>query len=122
MPYISDRVKDSTTTTGTGAITLSGVAASGGYKTFATAFGSSSSVVIYCIVDTANNAFEVGKGTFNGTTGLTRDTVRSSSNSDALVSFASGTKDVFCTASAELLDNANIGMQLAARLGYQTFL
>ena len=122
MPYIADRVKDTTTTTGTGAITLSGVAASGGYKTFATAFGASPVTINYCIVDTANNAFEVGKGVFNGTTGLTRDTVRSSSNSDALVSFSAGTKDVFCTAGAELLDNANIGMQLAGRSNYQTYL
>ena len=121
MPYIADRVKDSTSTTGTGAITLSGVAATGGFKTFAQAFGSSSLVVSYCIVDTANSAFEVGKGTFNGTTGLTRETVRSSSNSDALVSFAAGTKEVFCTASAELIDNANIGMQLARSFGYQTY-
>lgn len=122
MPYIADRVKDTTTTTGTGAITLSGVAASGGYKTFASAFGSSSVTVGYCIVDSANNAFEVGKGVFNGTTGLTRDTVRSSSNSDALVNFAAGTKEVFCTAPAELIDNSNIGMQLARRFDYQTYL
>ena len=121
MPYIADRVKDSTTTTGTGSITLSGVAATGGFKTFASAFGSSSTVINYCIVDTANSAFEVGKGTFNGTTGLTRDSVRSSSNSDALVSFAAGTKDVFCTASTELLDNSNVGMQLARSFGYQTY-
>ena len=122
MPYIADRVKDTTTTTGTSAITLSGVAASGGYKTFATAFGSGSLVIGYCIVDSANNAFEVGKGTFNGTTGLTRDFVRSSSNSDALVSFSAGTKEVFCTASAELIDNANIGLQLARRFDYQTYI
>jgi hypothetical protein len=118
VPYIADRVKESTTSTGTGAITLSGVAATGGYQTLATAFGSSSRVVGYAIVDTANSAFEVGKGTFNGTTGLTRDTVRTSSNGNALVNFAAGTKDVFITASAELIDNGNTGMQYAAGRGY----
>jgi hypothetical protein len=115
MPYIADRVKDTTTTTGTGAITLDGSAPTG-FRTFATAFGPASLVVGYCIDDGAGN-WEVGKGTFDGTTGLTRDTVRCSSNSNALVSFGAGTKTVFCTASAELLDNSNIGMQYAQMRG-----
>jgi hypothetical protein len=114
MPYIADRVKDTTTTTGTGAITLASSAPTG-YQTFASAFGSGSRVVNYCIQGTSE--WEVGKGTFNGTTGLTRDSVRSSSNSNALVNFSAGTKDVFCTASAELIDNANIGMQYAQMRG-----
>jgi len=116
MPYIADRVKDTTTSTGTGAITLAGTAPTG-FRTFASAFGSSSIVVGYCIDDEAGN-WEVGKGTFNGTTGLTRDTVRASSNSNTLVSFSAGTKTVFCTASAELLDNANVGMQYASSRGF----
>ncbi len=114
MPYIADRVKDTTTTTGTGALTLAGAAPTG-YRTFATAFGSESRLIQYCIVGGAE--WEVGKGTFNGTTGITRDSVRSSSNSDSLVNFSAGTKDVFCTASSELIDNANIGMQIAQALG-----
>ena len=108
MPYLADRVKDTTTSTGTTAITLSGTAPTG-YQAFATAVGSASLVVPYCIVGTSE--WEVGKGTFNGTTGLTRYTVRASSNSNALVNFSAGTKDVFVTANAELLDNANIGLQ-----------
>lgn len=115
MPYLADRVKDTTTSTGTTAITLSGTAPTG-YQAFATAFGSASLVVPYCIVGTSE--WEVGKGTFNGTTGLTRDTVRSSSNSGALVNFSAGTKDVFVTANAELLDNANIGLQSAQVRGW----
>lgn len=115
MPVIADRVKDTTTSTGTGAITLSGTAPTG-YQTFATAFGSGSVSVGYCIA--GGTEWEVGKGTFNGTTGLTRDTVRSSSNSNALVSFSAGTKDVFVTAPAELIDNANIGLQLAQISGW----
>ena len=115
MPYIADRVKDTTTTTGTGAVTLSGTAPSG-YQTFAAGFGSASLTVAYCIAGQTGGEWEVGKGTFNGTTGLTRDVVRSSSNANALVNFSAGTKDVFCVANAELLDNANHGM-LMARLG-----
>jgi hypothetical protein len=114
MPYIADRVKDTTTSTGTGAITLAGAAPTG-FRTFSAAFGAC--VVGYCIDDGAGN-WEVGKGMFNGTTGLSRDVVRSSSNAGALVNFGAGTKTVFCTATAELLDNANTGMQYATSRGY----
>lgn len=102
---LADRVKDSTTTTGTGSITLSGTAATGGFQTFANAFGAAAPNIPYCIVDSANNAWEVGIGTLSGSTTLARDTVLASSNSNALVNFASGTKDVFCTAAASILDN-----------------
>lgn len=112
MPYVADRVQETTATTGTGTLTLAGAVS--GYRTFATAFGTGSRTVYYLIV--SGSAWEVGKGTFNGTTSLTRDTVRSSSNSNALVSLT-GTSLVFCTASAELIDNANIGMQVAQTRG-----
>lgn len=112
MPYLADRVQETTSSTGTGSITLLGAVP--GYQTFASGFGSDSRVVQYLIV--SGTAWEVGKGTFNGTTGLTRDTIRSSSNGNALITL-SGTSNVFCTASAELLDNANIGMQIAQSRG-----
>lgn len=114
MPYIADRVMETTTTTGTGALTLAG--AKTGYRSFASAFGSAPLVVGYAISDGTN--WEVGYGTFNGTTGLTRDTIRSSSNSGNAVNFSAGSKDVWCDASAELLDNANHGNVLARGLGW----
>lgn len=114
MPIVADRVKDSTTTTGTGNATLSGTAPSG-FRTFASALGSGSVTVPYCIQNTANGEWEVGEGTFNGTTTLSRDVVRSSSNAGALVNFAAGTKDVFLTANAEMLSNS--GKQLAMASG-----
>ena len=112
MPYIADRVQETTATTGTGAVTLAGAVA--GYRTFAAGFGAGSWIVNYLLVSGAN--WEVGKGTFNGATGLTRETVRSSNNANALITLA-GTSNVFCTASAELLDNANVGMQIAQQRG-----
>jgi hypothetical protein len=118
MPYLSDRTKDSTTTTGTGDVTLSGTAPTG-FQTFAVGLGSSSVRIGYCIAGTTGE-WEVGKGVFNGTTGLTRDTVRSSSNGNTLVNFSAGTKDVFVSTSAELLDNANTGMQYAMSRGFMT--
>jgi hypothetical protein len=117
MPYFSDRTKDSTTTTGTGAVTLSGTAPAG-FQSFAVGLGSGSVRVGYCIAGTSE--WEVGKGTFNGTTGLTREQVRSSSNGGALVNFSAGTKDVFVSTSGELVDNANIGFQYGMARGFMT--
>lgn len=115
MPRLADRTKDTTTSTGTGAITLSNTAPTG-YQTFATAYGSSSTLVPYCIAGGAE--WEVGYGTFNGTTGLTRESVHSSSNSNTFVTFSAGTKDVFVTAATEILDNANLGLQSAQTRGF----
>lgn len=116
MPYIADRVQDTTTTTGTGSVTLAASPPTG-YVTFATAFGSSSRTVAYCIDDGAGN-WEVGEGTFNGTTTLGRDKIRASSNSNALVNFSAGTKQVFCTAPASFINNANGGCVLASSMGW----
>lgn len=87
-----DRVKDSSTTTGTGNFTLSGTAPTG-YKDFNTAFGANT--YFYYVI--ANGAdWEVGMGYLSASTTLVRDMVLESTNADALVNFGSGTKTVFC--------------------------
>jgi len=92
---INDRVKVTSTTTGTGAMALG--AAVTGFETFAAGIGNSNTTY-YCIFNQGTTEFEVGLGTLDGSSAnLTRTTVISSSNSDAAVSFTSGTKDVFCT-------------------------
>jgi anaerobic glycerol-3-phosphate dehydrogenase len=92
---INDRVKVTSTTTGTGAFALG--AAVTGFETFAQGIGNNNTTY-YCIFNQGTNEFEVGLGTLDGTSAnLTRTTVISSSNSDAAVNFTSGTKDVFCT-------------------------
>lgn len=117
MPIYRDRTQETSTSTGTGAVTTSGVAPSG-CQTLATAYGSAALVVGYAIEHTTLNEWEVGKGTFNGTTGLTRDVVRSgSSGPGTLVNFSAGTKNVFITASAEQIDNGNLGMQYVGARG-----
>jgi hypothetical protein len=92
---IADRVRETTTTTGTGTITLGGAVSN--FETF-TANLSNSDTTYYSIVDNTNGTFEVGLGTFtsSGTT-LARTTVIASSNSNSAVNFGSGTKDVFIT-------------------------
>ena len=92
---LNDRVKVTTTTSGTGAFALG--AAAQGFETFAVGIGNSNETY-YAAYENATNNFEVGRGTLDGTSAnLTRTTIISSSNSDAAVTFTGGTKDVFCT-------------------------
>lgn len=115
MPATGDRVKETTTTTGTGAITLAGAVSQ--FQAFQTAFAVGA-VVMYAIVGQTGTEWEVGKGTLVTTTTLSRDVVRSSSNSNALVNFSAGTKDVFATVTSEQIDNANTGTILAQINGF----
>lgn len=103
MPLMADRVKQTTTSTGTGAVALTGSVL--GFRDFSAAF-SSGAAVYYCIADATN--WEVGTGTFTGgaTPSLSRDAVLSSSNGNALVSFPAGTKEVFVTAPAAKINMA----------------
>ena len=92
---INDRVKVTSTTTGTGAMALGSAVT--GFETFAAGIGNNNTTY-YCIFNQGTTEFEVGLGTLDGSSAnLTRTTVISSSNSDAAVNFGSGTKDVFCT-------------------------
>jgi hypothetical protein len=104
MPLLGDRVQESTSTIGTGTLTLSGAVT--GYRTFNASF-TNGDVVYYTIDDGAGN-WEVGYGTV-GTGTLTRTVVLESSNANALVSFASGVKRVFNTATAVSILNASTG-------------
>ena len=104
---INDRVKETTTTTGTGAVSLGGAVT--GFETFAAGIGNSNTTY-YCIAHQDQAEFEVGLGTLDGdSSDLTRTTVISSSNSDSAVDFSAGTKDVFCTipASKLIFEDAN---------------
>lgn len=95
---IKDRVKETTTTTGTGTVTLLGAVS--GFEAFS-AIGNTNTTY-YAIVHQSADEWEVGIGTYtlSGTT-LARTTVLSSTNSDAAVNFAAGTKDVFVTYPAD---------------------
>ena len=92
---INDRVKETSTTTGTGPFALAG--AQTGFDTFAAGIGGNNTTY-YAIFNQGTNEWEVGLGTLDaGATTLTRTTILTSSNSDSIVTFTSGTKDVFCT-------------------------
>ena len=93
---LNDRVKETTTTTGTGTINLGGAAT--GFETFVAGIGNSNTTY-YCIAGQGTTEFEVGIGTVTDASPdtLSRTTILSSSNSDSAVNFSAGTKDVFCT-------------------------
>lgn len=88
---VKDRVRETSTTTGTGTLTLAGAVT--GFQTFSSAIGNTNTTY-YTIVNGAE--FEVGLGTVGAGT-LARTTVLASSNVGSAVTFSAGTKDVFCT-------------------------
>ena len=114
---IADRVRETTTTTGTGTITLAGAVTN--FETF-TANLSNSDTTYYAIVDNTNGAFEVGLGTFTSSGTTLARSVIASSNSNNLVDFGAGTKDVFITIPASKMvvedgsNNVSIGGTVTA--------
>ncbi len=94
---LADRVKETSTTAGTGTFTLAGALT--GYQTFSAAIGNGNTCY-YTIASQTFNEWEVGIGTVGAGT-LARTTVLSSSNAGSLVTFSAGTKDVFVTYPAE---------------------
>ena len=93
---IDDRVKETSTTTGTGTLNLSGAVS--GFQTFVAGVGDGNTTY-YAIVNRDADEWETGLGTVTdaSTDTLARTTVIASSNSDSAVTFSSGTKDVFVT-------------------------
>ena len=89
---LADRVRETTTTVGTGTVTLAGAVT--GYQSFSVV--GNGNTTYYTIAGQGTTEWEVGIGTYtsSGTT-LARTTVLDSSNSGSLVSFSAGTKDVW---------------------------
>jgi len=112
---LADRVRESSTTVGTGTFTLAGSVM--GFQSFA-AVGDGNTTY-YTIVDSISGDWEVGLGTYtaSGTT-LSRDTVLVSTNSNSLVVFGAGTKDVFVTypAGKSVYEDASNNVFLPAAL------
>ena len=94
---VKDRVKETTTTTGTGTYTLGGAVT--GFETFTSNLSNADTTYYVC---TDGTDFEVGIGTFtsSGTT-LARTTILASSNSNNEVNWTSGTREIFITYPAD---------------------
>ena len=94
---INDRVRETSTSQGTGTINLAGAVT--GFKTFVSGIGTGNTTY-YAIFEEGTNLFEVGLGTVTDATPdtLARDTVLSnSSGNTSKITFSGGTLSVFCT-------------------------
>lgn len=102
---IADRVKETSTTTGTGALTLAGALI--GFRTFSSVCSSTNPDNVYYTIQAVDGSgiptgdWEVGFGTYSGANTLTRTTVLASSNAGALVNLSAGTKQVWIDISAQ---------------------
>ena len=118
---INDRVKENSTTTGTGAIALGGVPSGQGSITFATGIGNDNPTY-YCIFNQGTAQWEVGLGTLDATSAnLARTTILDNSEGNtSAITLSSGTKDVFCTlpASKAVYLNASGNTVNAAGQGF----
>jgi hypothetical protein len=105
---LKDRVKETTSTTGTGAISLGGAVAN--FQAFSAVL-SDADTTYYAIIDVTNSDYEIGLGTYSsGGNTLARTTILESSNGGSAVSFGAGTKNVFIAYPAEksvYLDDSN---------------
>ena len=110
---LDDRVKETSTTTGTGTLNLSGAVS--GFQTFVAGVGDGNTTY-YAIVNRDESEWETGVGTVTdaSTDTLARTTVIASSNSDSAVDFSAGTKDVFATlpASKAVYEDASADVTL----------
>ena len=108
---LADRVQETTTTTGTGSVTLLGAVT--GYQSFAVI--GNTNTTFYTIADQGGANWEVGIGTYS-TTGptLARTTVLASSNSGSLVNFTAGVKTVFVTYPSEKSVNLDASGNVSA--------
>ena len=111
---IADRVKVTTTTTGTGDISLAG--ASTGFQDFS-AVGDGNTTY-YAISSALGSEYEVGIGTYTASgPSLSRDTILASSNSGSAVNFSAGTKDVYVVAPADrsvVVDGSSVSIPNSA--------
>lgn len=108
MSLYADRIYETSTTTGTGNLTLAGAVA--GFVTFATSYAVNDS---FRYVIERGTEWEIGEGYLSGGTTLVRQTVLRSSNADALVSFAAGAKKVYVSQNAAAI--ADMGSTIAFR-------
>jgi hypothetical protein len=111
----ADRVQETSTTTGTGTLTLAGAVT--GYQAFSTPFVTGQTVY-YGITDGTN--WEVGVGTYttSGTT-LSRDTILASSNSGSAVNFGVGTKLVWCDFPSKAIVDRGLSLAMAMHIVQQ---
>jgi hypothetical protein len=118
MPVFRDRVRDTSTTTGTGPLTLSGTAPVR-HQTFANAVPISTPF-LYCIEGTTNSLWETGTGWLSAATTMQRDTnvFDGSSGPGVLVNLTADTYNVFITVLSHWCEDVDTGSVLAREKGW----
>jgi len=101
---IKDRVKETTTTTGTGAVSLAGAVSS--FVDFSSAIGNTNTTY-YAIVHQSSDEWEVGIGTYSSSGNTLARTTLLSSSTGSAINFTAGTKDVFVTLPASQVVNTS---------------
>ena len=89
---LKDRVKETTTTTGTGSFSLAGAVT--GYDSFGQI--GNTNTTYYAVYLDGGSEWEVGIGTYTAPSTLSRDTILASSNSGSIVTFSAGQKTIWC--------------------------
>ena len=109
----ADRVKETTTTTGTGTVTLGGAASQ--FQAFSV-FPDGAQIA-YAIVGQSGTEWETGVGTYtlSGTTLARTFPQDGSAGAGVLVTFSAGTKDVFCTVIGASVVDRGQAIAIAAR-------
>ena len=93
---LNDRVKETSTTTGTGDVTFAGAVT--GFDTFSTGIGNDNTTY-YAIAHRTADEWEVGLGTLSSDSStMERTTVLTNSDGNtSAITLGVGTKDIFCT-------------------------
>lgn len=89
---LKDRVKETTTTTGTGSFALAGAVT--GYDSFGQI--GNGNTTYYAVYLDGGSEWEVGIGTYTAPSTLSRDTILASSNAGSVVTFSAGQKTIWC--------------------------
>lgn len=113
MSKVFDRVKETTTTTGTGDVSLGGPTP--GFQSFNSVL-SSGDKTFYSLVG-EDNTWETGIGTYKGSNILERTSVFESSNSGGRVNFTAGTKSIFISYPAKKSITSDQSIALSIALG-----
>ena len=103
---INDRVKETSTTSGTGNITLGGITAGQGNVTFNSGIGTGNTTY-YCIFEQGSNLFEIGLGTLSGSTTLERTTVINNSSGSGKMFHVNNANSNWDLASCSYILNLN---------------
>ena len=89
---LKDRVKETTTTTGTGSFSLAGAVT--GYDSFGQI--GNGNTTYYAVYLDGGSEWEVGLGTYTSPSTLARTTILASSNAGSAVNFSAGQKTIWC--------------------------